>query len=871
MSHTDTFLRNDNPFPFSPVVQLGGFADAVRMGARPSKRYPTIVTDELTRLRRQVADYLERPGPGGDLGRAVALVGDFGVGKSHMAREVTAAIRADTSVPLWVINQPTLDLGVVYRNRMLSLRDDTEARIAFERVVSAYYANVVVELLRSSDAAELHIGPQHKAVIAGLSDGTFDPRKVIQAFGIDKELMHRHLREHLRVAVDHRKFAVGLSLLLEGDFKREVWDWLTAEEPSQALRDRGIGGAIDSTEAVFDALCVFSFLHGRVGQRYVLVIDALETVLSWPQRDRSEFMNGFEKLVNTYVNQDGLLVMCIQPEPWSRMPQGLHERVLQIWPTGLDGTETARLISGYLRVSGVHDAPATGDRPDGDPQSAPGAAPRTGPTDDTRDTLDIDDTEATEPADYHTVVPPTDDDTGDVVTAPFAADAVAEVAELSNGVPREILKICRQAWQLARDALATRIAATATPPDSATGPPGTGPAPAAPADPSVGPEPIDGDALVDVPRVHEAVRHMYEQRAGIDVLRTVERSLAQGQWRREARPPELGDPPLPGTREIAYWVRVGAGAVVGVLPSRSVLEPHDVERIGRVTRAAHGAFPRGECEILVVANGYVSRRMRERIAETTRTSPVVVTDSDFGERLDGAVELLARRLEAAQRESTLEQVRARLGRVTAQQTGTLERIEQLDSRLERLTLSPDRRPAADPIRDELPQPVRRLFTEAAEALDLLMGEPTDLRRSLGVDAAGMAPPDGRPQRVTFSGPQFQAIGVTTLVRMLLRAFRDGVGDWLTTVAGGEGDPTDDERNSLFVLCRSFEITVEVLPEIRPETLPPGPADPDRGTRELRSSQVAEILSGLAERVQAAVLGLVTNGRNGGAAPSAAAH
>ncbi|MFE9663314.1 hypothetical protein [Streptomyces sp. NPDC005955] len=862
MSQTDTFLRNDNPFPFSPVVQLGGFADAVRMGVRPPKRYPTIVTDELTRLRRQVADYLERPGPGGDLGRAVALVGDFGVGKSHMAREVTAAIRADASVPLWVINQPTLDLGVVYRNRMLSLRDDTEARIAFERVVSAYYANVVVELLRSSDAADLHIGPQHQAVIAGLSDGTFDPRKVIQAFGIDKELMHRHLREHLRVAVDHRKFAVGLSLLLEGDFKREVWDWLTAEEPSQALRDRGIGGAIDSTEAVFDALCVFSFLHGRVGQRYVLVVDALETVLSWPQRDRSEFMNGFEKLVNTYVNQDGLLVMCIQPEPWSRMPQGLHERVLQIWPTGLDETETARLISGYLRVSGVHDQPTATDRPGEDPQSGSGAARALD------DAAYAADGVPTEPADYQTVVPPTDDDTGDVVTAPFAPDAVAEVAELSNGVPREILKICRQAWQLARDALAARIAATATPPDSATGPPG---AAEAPADATVDTGATDGETLVDVSRVHEAVRHLYEQRAGADVLRTVERSLAQGQWRREAQPPELGDPPLPGTREIAYWVRVGAGAVLGVLPSRSVLEPHDVERIGRVTRAAHGAFPRGECEILVVANGYVSRRMRDRIAETTRTAPVVVTDTGFSEHLDHAVEVLARRLESAQRESTLDQVRARLGRVTAQQTGTLERIEQLDSRLERLALTPDRRPAADPLRDELPQPVRRLFAEAAEALDLLMGEPTDLRRSLGVDAAGMAPPDGRPQRVTFSAPQFQAIGVTTLVRMLLRAFRDGVGDWLTTVAGGDGGPTDDERNSLFVLCRSFEITVEVLPEIRPETLPPGPADPDRGTRELRSSQVAEVLSSLAERVQSAVLGLVTNGRNGGAAPSAAAH
>ncbi|WP_445399810.1 hypothetical protein ACSMX9_03265 [Streptomyces sp. LE64] len=829
MSQTDDFLRKDNPFPSSPVVQLGSFADAVRMGTRRPKRYPTIVTAELARLRRQVAEYLERPGPGGDLGRAVALVGDFGVGKTHMAREVTAAIRADASIPLWVINQPALDLVVVYRNRMVSLRHETEARIAFERVVSAYYANVVVELLTGPDAADLHIGPQHKAVIAGLSDGTFDPRKVIQAFGIDKELMHRHLREHLRVAVDHRRFAVALALLLEGDFKREVWDWLTAAEPSQALRERGIDGPIDSTEAVFDALCVFSFLQGRVGQRYVLVIDALETVLSWPQRERSEFMNGFEKLVNTYVNQDGLLVMCIQPEPWSRMPQGLHERVLQLWPTGLDGPETARLVSGYLRVGGFR--PGTG-------AADPGHE------------------DHTDPSDFDTTEAPTRDDTEEVLVTPFTPEAVAAVAELSNGVPREVLKVCRQAWQLTRDALAVQAAAAVTPADGATGPP-----------PEAAP-------VVDVAQVHAAVRQMYEQRADADVLRTVERALAQGQWRRESRPPELGDPAPPGTREVAYWVRVGAGAVLGVLPAASVLEPYDVERIGRVTRAAHRAFPRGECEILVVANGYVSRAMRDRIAETTRTSPVVVTDTGFAERLDHAVDVLARRLEAAQRESTLDQVRARLGRVTEQQSGTLERIEHLDARLERLALAPVRTDggpgsAGDGGGAALPQTVRRLFTEAVDALDRLMGEPVDLRRSLGVDATGMAPPDGRPQRVTFTAPQFQAIGVTTLVRMLIRTFRDSVGDWLATVADGGADPTEEERNSLFVLCRSFEITVEVLPEIRPDTLPPGPDALDRGTREVRSTQVAEMLSTLAERVQAAVLASVTNGRNGGGEPSAA--
>ncbi|MFJ7420344.1 hypothetical protein ACIQXD_17280 [Streptomyces uncialis] len=832
MSETDAIFGKGNPFPFSPVVQLGGFADAVRVGEHRPKRYPTIVTDALTRLRRQVSDYLERPEPGGDLGRAIALVGEFGVGKSHMAREVTSAIRADHSIPLWVINQPSLDLSAVYRNRMLGLKDDQEASAAFERVVSTYYANIVVELLNSSDADELHIGPQQHQVVAGLREGTFDPRKVIQAFGIDRELMHRHLREHLRVAVDHRRFAVGLSLLLEGPFKQDVWDWLAAKEPSAALKERGITSAIDTTEDVFDALCVLSFLYGRVGQRYVLVIDALESVLGWRRRDYSQFMNGFEKLVNTFVNQDGLLVLCIQPEPWSRMPQGLHERVLQIWPTGLTGPETARLVSGYLRVGAARAGTPAG----------PGAAAGADPVEERPDTPG-------RPADYDTVVPPTDDETGAIELGPFEPDAVDEIAELSNGIPREILRICRRSWKRVKKEATAARRRTALEPALAE-------APATP--------------VIDVPRVHTAVRRMYEQRSHSDVLLAVERALAAGQWRREAPPPELGDPPEPATRDIAYWVRVGAGGALGVLPFTSVLEHAEIERIGRITRAAHRAFPRGECEILVVVNGYVSRRMRDRIAEVTRTSPVVVTDPDFTERLDRSLELLAARLEAAQRESTLDQVRARLTRVTEHQSGVLERIERLDTRLDRLAHTQTLQPPTRAESPRLPLTVARLFAEASGTLERLLDRPADLREALGVDSSGMAEPGGRPRRVTFSAPQFEAIGLATLLGMLLDTFHDSVGDWIATVtADRDGGLTEDQRNSLFVMCRSFEITLEVLPELRPDALPGAPGK-GAGTREVRRAQVTETLSTLAERVQQTVIQL-TDGGNGGVGSAAGAR
>ncbi|MEU0989448.1 hypothetical protein [Streptomyces sp. NPDC005953] len=791
MSRTDDIFQAGNPFPFSPVVQLGAFTDDVRTGSEPATRPETVATAALTRVQEQLADYFARRELGGGRGRAIALVGELGMGKSHLAREVAAEVRSRSTVepfppPLWVINEPSIAMGSIYRNRMMSLRDDRNRRTAFEQVVSHYRADVAANLVEADESRRF--GHAREQLVTGLRDRSFDPQKVEQAIDLDRELIHRNLVEHLRLVTDHRGFASALALLLEGPYNREVWDWLTGDPPSRSLIERGVFSSIDAIEGIFDALAVFGFLHGRVGKPYVLVLDALEYVLDWPPDSYNAFINGFEMLVNTYVNQGGLLVFCIRPEPWSRLPRSLHERVLQIWPTRLERAECGRLVRAHVRT-------------------LPSAALRGAGLDEEQR------------ATY----------------APFATGAIDAVAELSDGVPRQALRVCHQSWKIAA-ASDERI------------------------------------AHIDADLIRVAVRQLHEHRDIGEVLHSVEKTLTDGQWRRELHPPELAAVTGDEVNAIAYWLRVDVTSAIGILLVSSVLAEADVTRITRVTRTVRRAFGAGSCEVLVISNGHVPRTMRNRVAQAIGTSPLAVGDASFSEQLARALDVLAARMATARQQTALDTLRTRLGTMAVQQGEVLQRMDRLDGQVERwgATAQPVAVSTASGVSGtaavSLPASVDRLFTVAREALDLLTGgeSTTSLRQSLGVDTSGMATPDGRPHRMAFTMEQFQTLGITALLRQLLDGFRDGIAGWLRTVAATAGPvPTAAQENSLFIVCRSFEITFEVLPPIRAELLPGARPTQEQGTRAVRRTQVGDVFGRLAEEVQRAVLREVS-GEGGGA-------
>lgn len=500
---------------------------------------------------------------------------------------------------------------------------------------------------------------------------------------------------------------------------------------------------------VFEAFTVFGFMHGRVGRPYVLVVDAVDDALEWSDPEARSFLGGFERLVNSYVNRGGLLVMCSLADHWSRFSAGLRERVLQIWPDRMDKRETEALVASYVS------------------RGLPGGTRLVDPL------------------------------------APFTLAALRDLREIGDGVPRQILKTCRQAWQLMEDQEETQH-------------------------------------VIDDMVIHAAVRKLNEQRSAADVRDQVEQVLAQSQLRREHRPLETAHAADDALNDVDYWVRVDTGAYIGIMVVPSILLDAETRHIEAVVRAAEEVLPTVGCAILVLVNGVASPAMRGSIAQYTGTSPLLVGERNFRELLAQAIDVLAGRLNAARQRGSLEGLWSRLETMAAQQGVLLESVRAMDAKLEQR----DRSGPAD-----LPESVEARFAAAHTALELLADSPHDVTRALGVDASGIALVGELPRRLAFSTDQLTSLGLVAAVRALLAAFRDGVVGWRRAVAGRHGGLSEELTESLFVLCRSFEISMEVLPAFRTAPRDEAAVQEAGTTLSMRRADAQETLDRLPEAVR----------------------
>ncbi|MFF4850482.1 hypothetical protein [Streptomyces sp. NPDC001194] len=743
-------IWHSNPFPLSPVVRLGPAADLgnVPVEAADSGN-ATIGTPTTVELTRLVDDYLGSRPTGGRRGRVIALVGEFGLGKSHALRKVYADLsRLPDPLAMWIMDEPVQDMGRMYRDRLRGPGDTPQGKRAFEELVRNYYAYATANRVdtQGSDARLGALGE----IAAGLRGGSLDPDKVVSALRYDPEVIHADLRRTLGEVTEHRRFATALALLQDPSFNRMVWDWLNGGEPAEPLRERGITEAIGPAagqgghedpagiDRVFDTLAVQAVLHGRVGKPYALLIDSLEKVLEWRDEHRRTFMDAFERLVNIYASRGGLLVFCVSPSGLGELRQSVHERLVQLWPSGFDERLTGDLVAAYVHAGRDGGGAPRGVAPDGS-------------------------------------------------AGPFDAEALRLLHELTDGVPREVLKTCRQAWQLAEDR------------DRLGG--GAG-------------------AVRDVPaaRVLQAVRDLHEGVARRQVETDVRKALDIGQWRiasRDPVPARLSAPPG-GREEVLHWLSPAPNAYLAVILTRSVLVADDAERIAAQVHGLRSAVRPGRCEVLLVVNGHVSQAMQDRLGRSIGSRPLVYRQGGFAERADKALRKLDGRLADGRREEGLVQLGERMRRDLEQQTAELAELRRAVASWtpeprpralpaaadERGAPSPgaaapvlvDGRSAPEPAAPDLPGPVRRRFQEALAVLD------TVTRRVAGTAVK---------RRTTATSAELGVLGCATLVRTLTENFRGAVAAWHRAAASGA--PTERQWGELRRICREYESAVEILP------------------------------------------------------------
>ncbi|MET9758910.1 hypothetical protein ABZ016_07620 [Streptomyces sp. NPDC006372] len=739
-----------NPFPLVPVVRLGPSADLgeapVEAADSGNAHVPTQILGELQGL---VRDYLRDRPRGGRRGRAIAVVGEFGLGKSHAAREVCNGLTRPDGPAMWIVDEPVQDFGRMYRDRLRGPADTPEGRAAFEELVRDYYAYVTAVRVGEQSADPQPGRPDDVPlddialddIASGLRDRVLDPDKVVSALRYDPEVMHADLRVTLGEVTEHRRFATALALLQDPRFTSMVWAWLTGDQPAQQLRERGIKDAVTGIDPVFDALAVQGFLHGRVGKPYVLLIDSLEKVLDWPEESRRTFVDAFERLVNVYVSRGGLLVFCTSPRGLNAFRPSLHERVVQLWPTRFTTELTGELVAEYV---------GSGARPGRDGDGA-GRGP-----------------------------------------VPFDAESVAILQELTGGVPREILKTCHHAWQLSEDRRgAVREVTAAT--------------------------------------VLKAVRGLHDNVSEDQVLSTIHDALALGQWRIASSDPvparaASDDGPL-----VAYWLEPVPNAYIAIVVTASVLVADDEERVTARVRALRGVLHPARAEVLLVVNGLVSRTMRDRLARSLGSQPLVYRPGDFPAAVNQALDRLRTRLTELRQEADLAELTSELRSALGEHGSQLGQLRRTVSDLARRDLVVT---APGPARSALPEPVEGRFEEVFALLDTAVGRL----------AGGFGEGDGPPVRTGRA--DLTALGCATLVRQLTERFRAGADAWFR--AASSAAPAEEQWARLRRICREYETAVEVLPV---QSLGGGPAHRPTATRAVEGL-ADEVWSGLVSAVRA---------------------
>ncbi|GGM47015.1 hypothetical protein GCM10011608_34750 [Micromonospora sonchi] len=709
--------------PFSPTAVA-----RISEGDTPAT---TVVTVAIRDALAHLDNYLHT-GAGG----AVAVVGDYGTGKTHLAAELLAQARrvtgtADQAVYLDAPADTFLSLSRRFLNRLS--RDAVRA--------------LLDEYLTDPPAAP-----------------ATDERRPAT------ELLAERLRGELTEVTTDPSVGTVLALLVDPATEAMAWDWLMGYPPGPALAARGITTRPDVESAAVETMGVLALLYGRRHERFVLVLDELDKILSAAGRPAEETMARFSRMIGVFASAGAFLVIA-------GLPDMLH----------LLSPEVRQRIGPIVRMSALTAA-------------------------DVRDFIRQSQARAF----------------GQARLTPFTVETTEYLTNLTDGVPRRLIRLCYHLYQRA----------------------------------------VQAGGPVTHLMVREAVRIQFDLASRQDVAADVRRMLTQDGWsyQRDHLLGSLRDLP------VDFWVPLDeSGAGCCVLLSESVLKSEEVDELNRRVVTIRAAMP--DSEVILVVVGHLPAEFAADLAETFSVEPIVYDPQTFAEDLSGSVKASMRRLEQALGADALTSVRQRVERIQRQQTNTQRSIERLSYQLDEIRGDLRHDPRASAHRDgdaarrppvptgatvPLPGRVARVFVEAIQALDQLTGFERHLRDAFappGPEVGGRAG-GGTPLRSGLRSRDVQrALGTSLVLRRLIEAFRDGVQQWHES---HRHTPHPGDLERLDRLCETYDGIAEYLPLFQLDVLGdlavPGhdgaaePVDRSRSWSEARS-----VFNGLSGRVRQLVM------------------
>ncbi len=330
--------RDDEPpvrrNPFSPmaVAKITGFDETTGTELH-------IDTDASRRAVSYLTEYLENApnAAGGDRGEVIAIAGDYGTGKTHLAVRIVLHARAVLTDPVRAMYlDATADSFLeLYRRfmRKVGLR-------GVRTQVNDYYADIVAESLQGTGL--------DAQVVEWFHDRALVPRDVVDQLGLMESALLRKVRQTLLRVTDDSDFGTALTLLLRSGFDEAVWSWLTGEQPDRVLVDRGVTRPIDTDVAALEAMGVFALLFGGRQARFVLVLDELDKIFSAANRPREDIVTAFQKLLEVFAKAGACLVLSGLPEFLHVLSPSARQRiphVVEMAPLSADE------VSDFIRLA----------------------------------------------------------------------------------------------------------------------------------------------------------------------------------------------------------------------------------------------------------------------------------------------------------------------------------------------------------------------------------------------------------------------------------------------------------------------------------------------------------------------------------------
>lgn len=325
-------------------------ATAVAVLQDPRGEFWSVETEALAQARAILRGYLSAArsldGSREGDGLIVAIVGDYGTGKTHIAQEMLRLIYAEENPllhPLY-LDAPSDTFLALYRERFIPKLNlaSVEAR------VSEYFSDVIAEELEKSQLTA--------PVASALRERRVEPLSVVSELGLMESALTDRLARRLQDVTSQPDFAAALVLLTRPSFRQMVWEWLGGGAPDAALRERGVSRTIDDDASALEAIGVFAFLFGQQKHRFILFVDEIEKLISQSRQLKPSAILALKKLMEAMSTTRALLVLVGLPEFQEALPRDAVQRIAaMIRPSRI----SARDVEKYIREANFR---ATGKR-----------------------------------------------------------------------------------------------------------------------------------------------------------------------------------------------------------------------------------------------------------------------------------------------------------------------------------------------------------------------------------------------------------------------------------------------------------------------------------------------------------------------------